>query len=106
MRLLRVFRFYSILGFELDENLIEVIKKYSVLISNPAKERVLYELMKLFSGKSADLALLKMDEWGLLELIFPFVKELKQVPPNLHHHLDLFHHSIETVKQVQMLYEN
>lgn len=106
LRLLRVFRFYSILGFEVDENLIEVIKKYSVLISNPAKERVLYELMKLFSGKYADLALLKMDECGLLELIFPFVKELKQVPPNLHHHLDLFHHSIETVKQVQMLYEN
>lgn len=106
LRLLRVFRFYSILGFEVDESLIEVIKKYSVLISNPAKERVLYELMKLFSGKYADLALLKMYECGLLELIFPFVKELKQVPPNLHHHLDLFHHSVETVKQVQMLYEN
>ena len=62
--------------------------------------------MKLFSGKYADLALLKMDECGILELIFPFVKELKQVPPNLHHHLNLYHHSVETVRQVQILYEN
>lgn len=106
LRLLRIFRFYSILGYDIDASLVEIIKKYSVLISNPAKERILNELMKLFSGKYADSALLKMDECGILELIFPFVKELKQVPPNLHHHLDLFHHSVETVKQVQMLYEN
>ena len=41
----------------------------------------------------------------ILELIFPFVKELKQVPPNAHHHLDLFHHSIETVRQIELLYQ-
>lgn len=106
LRLLRIFRFYSLLGFDIDSGLIEVVKKHAGLIANPAKERVEYELMKLFSGKYASDALLKMDEAGLLELIFPFVKELKQVPPNLHHHLDLFHHSIETTHQVQLLYEN
>ncbi len=106
LRLLRVFRFYSLLGFQIDKHLLDIIKKHSGLIFKPAKERVQYELMKLFSGKYADLALLKMDECGILELIFPFVKELKQVPPNLHHHLNLYHHSVETVRQVQILYEN
>lgn len=106
LRILRVFRFYSLLGFEIDSHLLDVCKKYKNLISQPAKERVEYELMKLFSGKYAYQSLLKMDECGILEILFPFVKELKQVPPNLHHHLDLFHHSIETVRQVELLYEN
>lgn len=106
LRLLRVFRFYSILGFELDESLVSIAKKYQNIVLNPAKERIEYELMKLFDGQFADEALLKMDECGVLEKYFPFVKELKQVPPNLHHHLDLFHHSVETVKQIGILYNN
>lgn len=106
LRLLRVFRFYSLLGFEIEDSLVEICKKYSKLINNPAKERVVYELMKLFSGKYAHCALQKMDECGILEELFPFVKELKRVPPNLHHHLDLFNHSIETVRQVGLLYDS
>jgi tRNA nucleotidyltransferase/poly(A) polymerase len=106
LRLLRVFRFYSILGFEISPKLLEIVKKHVNLISEPASERIEYELIKLFGGKFAHLALLKMNDCGMLEKIFPFVKELKLVPPNLHHHLDLFNHCIETVKQVQILYDN
>lgn len=106
LRLLRVFRFYSILGFEISDSLIQIVKKHAGLISKPAKERIEYELMKLFDGKYCAQSLLLMDKCGLLELLFPIVSEIKKVPPNEHHHLDLFHHSIETVKQVQLLYEN
>ena len=106
LRLLRIFRFKSTLGFEVSTELKNIVKKYSDLISKPAIERVIYELVKLFGGKNAHEALLLMDECGLLDKIFPFVSELKQVPPNSHHHLDLFHHSVETVKQIQILYDN
>ena len=60
--------------------------------------------MKLFGGDFASGALLKMDEFGLLEKIFPCVTEMKKVPPNTHHHLDLFHHVVETVRQIEILY--
>ncbi len=106
LRLLRVFRFYSLLGFNIDDSLIELIKKNLHRIDNPAKERVQYELMKLFSGEYLSSALLKMDECGILSMLFPFVDELKQVPPNLHHHLDLFNHSIETIRQLENIYKN
>lgn len=106
LRLLRIYRFHSILGFEISQDLIEISKRYAQLINKPAKERIEYELMKLFDGEYAHSALIKLDESGILEYIFPFVKELKQVPPNLHHHLDLFHHSIETVRQIGILYKN
>lgn len=105
LRILRVYRFFANLGFEISPELLNITKKHASLINKPAKERIEYELMKLFDGEFAAQALLKMDESEILEIIFPFVKELKQVPPNLHHHLDLFNHSIETVNQVQKFYE-
>lgn len=106
LRLLRVYRFQALYGFQLAPETINAVCKYVDLIHKPAVERVNYEILKLFSGKYAHQALENMNKTWLLEEIFPFVNELKQVPPNSHHHLDLFHHSIETVKQVQLLYEN
>ena len=106
LRLLRVYRFQALLGFELSHAVIEAECKYSDLISQPAVERINYEVIKLFSGPFAFKALLNMDKTWLLEKIFPIVKELKQVPSNTHHHLDLFHHSIETVKQLSGIFAN
>ncbi len=105
LRLLRVYRFQALYGFQLAPETINAVCKYSDLIHKPAVERINYEILKLFSGEYAHIALENMNKTWLLEEIFPFVKELKQVPPNSHHHLDLFHHSIETVKQVQNLYD-
>lgn len=104
LRLLRVYRFQALYGFQLAPETINAVCKYSDLIHKPAVERINYELLKLFGGEYAHVALENMNKTWILEEIFPFVKELKQVPPNSHHHLDLFHHSIETVKQVQILY--
>ena len=104
LRLLRVYRFQALYGFQLAPETINAVCKYSDLIHKPAVERINYEILKLFSGQYAHVALENMNKTWLLEEIFPFVKELKQVPPNAHHHLDLFHHSIETVKQIQNLY--
>ena len=106
LRLLRVYRFQATLGFELTAETIQAVCKFSHLIKLPAVERINAEEIKLFGGKYADKALLNMDKTGILQEIFPFVQELKQVPPNSHHHLDLFHHCVETVRQIQILYEN
>ncbi len=106
LRILRVFRFRSILGFKITSDTFDAVCKYADLINQSAVERINYEILKMFGGKYAHEALIEADSAGALEKLFPFVKELKQVPPNLHHHLDLFHHSVETVKQIQNIYEN
>jgi tRNA nucleotidyltransferase/poly(A) polymerase len=106
LRLLRIFRFYSKTGFEIDENLLDLCKKNYKTINFPAKERVNVELLKMFEGKYCDKALLKLDECNLLEEILPIYKDVKKIPPNTHHHLDLLHHLIETVNQIQIIYEN
>lgn len=106
LRLLRVFRFQATLGFSLDKDLVDIIEKHAHLIKKPSVERVNYELLKMFSGKYTVKALKTMDRAGLMKEILPVAHELKKVPPNLHHHLNLFMHSIETVNQIQEIYEN
>lgn len=106
LRLLRVYRFAAMLGYDLDSKLTKIIKKHSKKIVQSAVERINYEFLKLFSGSYAAKILLQMDETGLLKEILPILEELKKVPPNLHHHLNLFEHSIEVVKQIQEIYEN
>ncbi len=106
LRLLRAFRFQSILGFELSEKLKKIINKHANLIVKPSKERINLELTKLFGGKNAYAALRDCDNFGLLEIILPCIIDIKKVPPNLHHHLNLFEHSLEVVRQIQILYEN
>ena len=106
LRILRAFRFASTTGFELSEETKNCINKYKHMLFTPAKERINYELMKLFGGVKCSETLLVMDEFGILEELFPYVKEMKKVPPNTHHHLDLFHHVVETVRNIEELYLN
>jgi tRNA nucleotidyltransferase/poly(A) polymerase len=106
LRILRAFRFHSITGFEMVSELKRAITIYKHLVLKPSKERIMYELMKLFGGDYTSQTILLMDDFEILEEIFPFVKELKKVPPNSHHHLDLFHHVIETVRNIELLYQN
>ncbi len=106
IRLFRAFRFQSELGFCFSENLENILLNYSNLLKDTAKERINAELMKLFNGKNIIQTLYSLDKYNLLEMIFPEVKEIKKVPKNSHHHLNLFDHSIETVRQIQVFYEN
>lgn len=101
LRFLRMYRFRSITGFKIDENLKNFSKKNFSKIHSIAKERINYEIMHLFEGKYLVETLLEMFEDETLEIIFPFIKEIKKVPSNTHHHLDLVHHSIETVNNIK-----
>ena len=105
LRILRAYRFMATTGFEFEKGLTSVLKKHLQLLNNPAKERIHDEIMKLFGGKQTAKTLLKMYEDKILEIIFPCVKDIEKIPPNSHHHLDLIHHVIETVRQIEIQYE-
>ena len=105
IRILRAFRFQSTLGFDISNSLKQIIKEHALLLNNPAKERVNVELIKLFGGQNAVEALHSLNDFSLLEILIPETAEMKKVPKNSHHHLDLIEHSIETVKQVQCFYD-
>ena len=101
LRIMRAFRFATTLGFEIEPQTINIIKTRSELITKPAKERVTYELIKTFGGKNVSKAIILMDECGILTKIFPYFEEIKKIPNNSHHNLDLFHHLTESVNQIE-----
>lgn len=106
LRMIRVFRFASTTGFEIENKTLSFIEKHKGLILKPAVERRNCEILKLFGGKYADKILKEMDKLGIIDIIFPIMLDVKKVPPNTHHHLDLFNHSLSTVKYIQEIYEN
>ncbi len=101
LRMLRLYRFVSTLGFSFPFELTAFIRDHVDLLSKCSKERINVEIMKLFEGDCCSSTLLLMDNAGILEFLFPYIKEIKKIPPNSHHHLDLFHHLIETVRQIE-----
>lgn len=105
IRLLRAFRFQSALGFVMDRNLRQITESHAGLLKQTAAERINAELVKLFLGKDCVNTLKDMDNCGMLELIFPEVKDIKKVPPNTHHHLCLLEHCYSVVDYVQKFYE-
>ncbi|MCR5260758.1 MAG: HD domain-containing protein [Candidatus Gastranaerophilales bacterium] len=106
LRMLRAYRFCAKYNFAVSNEIENFIKHNKSLIGKIAKERINTELMKLFEGRYSDIALKKADNTGLLSEILPVVDEIRKIPPNTHHHLNLLEHSIETVRQIQRNYEN
>ncbi len=102
LRMLRLYRFISNTGFGAEKNLKEFCKNNFDLIKDCAVERVQNEIIRIFEGEYVADTLLEMLDDGVLEKVFPFVKEIKKIPPNSHHHLDLIHHSIETVRKIRI----
>jgi len=101
LRMLRAYRFKSKTGFKIDNNVQKFTIENLGKLDSVAKERVKQEVIKLFEGDFLIDSLLEMLDIGLLEAVFPFVKNIKKIPPNSHHHLDLVHHSIETTRCIR-----
>lgn len=101
LRMLRAYRFKSKTGFKIDDNVVKFIAQNTGKLDIIAKERIKQEIIKLFEGDFLNDTLLEMLDTGLLEVVFPFIKDIKNIPPNTHHHLDLVHHSIETTRQIR-----
>ena len=58
LRILRCFRFVSELNFNIDEKLIDFIKKYRNQLRLVANERINYEIQRIIRGKNASLSIL------------------------------------------------
>ena len=104
LRILRAYRFSATLGFNIDVTTHNIINECADYIKCAAQERINYELMKLFEGQFTANVLLEMDSF--IERLYPIFTDVKKVPPNTHHHLNLYEHSVETVRQIQNIYQN
>ncbi len=103
LRLLRAFSLAALFGFSLDPLTSRLARSKRKKITSVASERVRDELFKVLSSRQSFGPLKKIEEYGLLDLIIPEIKPMRRIRQGLHHHLDVWNHSLETFKHLEAI---
>ena len=101
LRLLRAYRFAASHGFTLTPETTAAIQALAPALARVAGERLHYELFQLLPAPRAAAVLRDMDRTGLLTQVFPELMDMKGVPQNGYHHLNVFEHSLEAVARLE-----
>lgn len=72
VRMLRVIRFAGKLGFEMEQEALEMIEQEGGLLSNVSPARLFDEVLKLFHGGAAYETYLLLRKYGVFKYLFPF----------------------------------
>ena len=103
LRIMRAFSFSCMLRFVLDKATLRLAKKEKQAISEVSSERVRDELFKIFDSAQAYAALVILDKLKILEIIFPEIRPMRNIGQGPYHHLDVWQHTLETLKQFELL---
>jgi len=103
LRILRAFSFSCTLGFVIDKDTLRAMKLDKGKLTNVSGERIRDELFKIFDSSSAFEYLVMMDELKILKIIFPEIEIMRGLNQGPYHHLDVWLHSLETVRQFEGL---
>ncbi|MFN3699801.1 MAG: HD domain-containing protein, partial [Dictyoglomus sp.] len=105
LRILRVFRF-SASGFKIDEKIFKSIITNKEKLKKVKSERIHEEIYKILQKPFTSNLWKKMEEIGILEVIFPELSSLKSIPWSEPHHENPLEHSISTLYVLEILYYN
>ena len=100
LRVLRAARLASTLGLQLDTGTVELARAAAGRAGEPAGERQLAELRLLIAGEEPIRGLELMDELGATARVLPELEALRGVEQNPNHHLDVYGHTIEVLRQL------
>jgi putative nucleotidyltransferase with HDIG domain len=104
LRMLRVFRIAAMIqANEIDEDTLAVIRQNGARIWESAAERIQYEFLRLLSVERCFPALKSMADCGLLEVLIPELTPMRSIGSSGFHHLGLFDHTLELVRQSERL---
>jgi len=105
LRILRAFSFSTQLGFQIDKATLSAAKIHSKKLSKVSWERIRDELFKVFHSKGAFACLVELDKLKILDVLFPEIKPMRGIGQGPYHHLDVWQHTLETVRQLEGVIE-
>lgn len=103
LRMLRVFRFAAVLGFSIDPDTLEMVRLQRQKIDRVSLERVAHELDLIMASNRAHWAFALMRDCGLLWEILPELQAGVGMDQPASHHLEVFDHCLETLRQMEQL---
>ncbi len=106
LRILRGFRLAAELNFTIEKKTLAEMTIYAELLASSAVERILYELLKIFSVHNSSKFVDMMQNTGVLEIIFPEIRGIKECDQNGYHHQTVWRHSVEVLKKCEFIIKN
>ncbi len=101
LRMMRAVRFAAQLGFDIEPETFEAIRRNSARIAIVSRERIAVELNKIVLSPVPSMGFELLDMTGLLERIFPELHRLKGVERvGKHAHKDNFVHTLKVLDNV------
>src|SRR3972149_8279865 len=97
LRILREFRFSAVLNFDIEPSTLDQIKEFVDLLKTVSGERILSELLLILGTANSALFINQMDQFGILEVIFPEISAMKGCTQNAFHNKDVWGHSLLTM---------
>jgi len=96
LRLMRVIRFASRLGFDIAPSTLEAVTTHARDIVDVSPERILDELLKILRGRNFQVSMDLLYQTGLLEYILPEVQAMKgcEQPVDYHPEGCVFTHTV------------
>lgn len=104
LRILRCFSFSVLFGFKIDKETLRLASQAKRRLAQVSGERVRDELFKIFDTGLAFASFRKLDELKILKVLFPEIEKMRGVNQGPYHHLDIWQHSLETLKQIEALF--
>lgn len=103
LRMIRAIRFATQLGFDIEDETFEAIRRNRERIKIISQERIITEMNKIMLSPVPSIGFQLFDNSGLLELIFPELSALKGVETrNGKSHKDNFLHTLKVLDNVAL----
>ncbi|MBN1881598.1 MAG: CCA tRNA nucleotidyltransferase [Deltaproteobacteria bacterium] len=103
VRMLRAFRFAATLGFTIDPKTTDEIHARCRDLLSGARERIRDEWTKLLSADLVYPVIRRMDDAGILPVMFPEIETMRGVSQNRFHSYDVWGHSLACLEEVELL---
>jgi len=103
LRILRAYSLSAIFNFRIENKTLQLAKKKRKSLLDVSSERTRDELFKILNVSDSHKFVKALDKAGILAIIIPQIDLMKDMRQGAYHHLDVWGHSLETLKQFENL---
>ena len=98
LRMMRAIRFHAQLGFKIEKQTLEAIKKNALHMKHVSHERIKDELTKIILSDNPAKGIEMLRETGLLKFVIPELEQGIDVAQNRHHVHTIYKHCVLALK--------
>jgi putative nucleotidyltransferase with HDIG domain len=105
LRILRAYSFACMFNFKIEPGTLSLIRQKKKKLNGVSGERIRDELFKIFACPDSYTYLKKMDDSGVLMIIFPEIELMRNLAQGPYHHLDVLKHTLETIRHLEIIFQ-